>query len=72
MGKYEHWEPLHYFVELEDDQEAIKRYQRSTHGIYGDMPFILTEANIEALRAGKLLAYGDGEYTVLIKLEEQA
>lgn len=53
-------------VIFDNDKDVLNQARQDTHSIYGDTPLELTEEHIEALRKGKTLFYGDGEYAVLI------
>lgn len=71
MGKANiDWSSASHFEHIEDDEDMLQELQNRTHGIYSRDAIILSEADIEWLRAGKLLAYGDGEYSTILKLEE--
>jgi len=50
---------------LEASEEAAKKYG---HG-FGSDSITLTEEHIAALRAGKMLAWNDSEYSTFVVLE---
>lgn len=55
---------------FENDPDIIDEYADRTHGIYGTTVVVLTREYLAALFSGKILAHGDGEYLVIVKLEE--
>lgn len=54
-----------------NDENIIDEYAEETHGIYGTYVITLTREYLAALFSGKVLVHGDGEYLLVIKLEEK-
>lgn len=55
---------------LEDDNDAIEAF-RWEKGRYGYVAIQLSREQLEILMTGKVLAYGDSEYTTLLKLRDE-
>mgnify|MGYP000863861524 CR=1 FL=1 len=53
------------------DKEAIDWHIWDNHRHYGTSCIVLTKADIEAMRAGKILVWAQGEYSSIIVFEDE-
>lgn len=54
------------FVQIENERNIINKHASP----WGNSGVTITEEDIAALRAGKLLFYFDGEYGTFVKLQD--
>ncbi len=62
------WSKADHLTVIENSVEEVVRIEQETVSIWGRSLTVITESDIEALRNGKLLIYGDGEYSTVVKL----
>ena len=65
------WDEARYFRRIHDREEQIKQIEEETHSVYGREAYVLTKLDLEWLQAGNLLAQGDNENSIVIKLEKE-